>query len=301
MLAPAVVEVDNDLIEFSESDSTLETVGQLKHALSYMQRPLIWDSNDGAYRYIASPLDEEPDYATVGDIPIGIFREQFNAWLLLRISAPDVNSDVTFDDFRLFAGQPLLANRFEVPSDLVDEEKLGELMDMLEKEHTTQTDLGLNHTHVIDYAIVDNAVFDLAPIAKQEFEERLQARLSMTEDERRWERMQKYGWLVGPELDKTGGPKWWGFSEGSVVHAVRAFSPDEAAAILEEHHGHELFPLFFVELYPDDAQPEFEAKFSGREIVRLIPFSDIEWPDDPESLSEEQKAAFERLKPKDPK
>jgi hypothetical protein len=126
-------------------------------------------------------------------------------------------------------------------------------------------------------------------------------RRNMTREDKLRERMQKYKLSFPDEPEKLATRRWWYIDEaGAILHAVRAFSPDEAAALLDEHleenRGANLLPLFFFTACGDDEAKTLDAKFEDRDVVNLIPWSTEEWPTDISQATPEQRAALDRLK-----
>lgn len=279
---------------FFEEDETHEAALRLKLAAMFIG-PLSWESSDNEYLYQATPYDEI-DYSHLKDMPMRQILESFNIWRVDRYARADINNEVEIRSYTILADSPLSVTEYTLTFDQINNPEEKKLMADFNASREAQIDLGIDKPEVQDYADLDNALLDLEPLAKKAQEDYILARRSMTADEVRWEKMEKYTWLRTPETNKTSDPKWWCISEGGVLYAIRAFSPDEAALTLEEFHGNDLFPVFFVEICPDDEQEGFESRFKGHQVVRLIPFSNVEWPNDPSTLTDEQKAAFDRLK-----
>lgn len=106
-------------------------------------------------------------------------------------------------------------------------------------------------------------------------------------------------YLFGPELDRSPQVKWYGVTEISLLYAVAARTPEEALSQLNEYHnevtGYDLMMPMITE-YPDDTRQQLREKYGERMVVMLIPFSTVEYPTDLNNLTEEQQAAFDRLK-----
>lgn len=164
-------------------------------------------------------------------------------------------------------------------------------MDIFSETHRMVTDRELME--------LDAAILDLKELRKSATDEWQQRQDNMTDQEKRLERMQKFKWLVSPEMDKTKGPGWWAITEGSLLYTVRASSPDEAAAILDEHHEKEMgmgvLSFFFIDRLEDEVSEKFDATLEHESVVRLIPFSNAPWPENMNNLTDEQKAAIDYL------
>lgn len=119
----------------------------------------------------------------------------------------------------------------------------------------------------------------------------------MTPEDMRNHRAMERDWMVAPEQDKTASPKFWGITVGSSVWLVKAASAEEAVLDLEDHFelGLETLFMVFIDSYDDKIQAELSEKYVDGGIRRLIPWSIVEWPDDPNAMTSEQKAAFDRL------
>lgn len=279
-----------------EANASFEIVDGFKTSLTKMREPMIWESSDGEYVYYAESLEGDIDYPELDTITVGDFLHRYNMWELMRMTRPDLNGEMHVSLYSVFAGLFAKVTEHTMSADLFPD-KIGtdEFRDAFLDEQEIQAQLGLTEAQLQDYANIDNALFDLKPIAKARFNDYIQARLNMTEDEKRWERMQKFQWLIPEGLDKTTGPRWWAFSEGSQLFAVYAASPDEGAIIREDELGFPMFPFVFADELPDEIQHRFNEEFEDRKVVRLIPFSNTEWPKDPENMTDEQRQAFDDL------
>jgi len=136
--------------EVPESFPEVETVEQAINDLNSILlantgRSLCWQSQDSRYIYSAAP-----------------FHNEFSSWHIIRISRPDVNREATLDDFRLIAGHPLYATRHTVPFEQIGSGDLQQFVTTLNEESGFQSALEINRTELTDYALVDNALFDLA-------------------------------------------------------------------------------------------------------------------------------------------
>lgn len=285
-----------------EAITTAEAVWALKSAqATLLVSPMVWGSEDGQSRYLAIPFEvpgKEPvDLVTLGDLPLWRFTEVLNIWELARIGQPDINGEVPLDQFLVAAGLPLLHTSHLIPAETFEESEEGKVAEILHESASLQGKLGLDAAESKDYEVLSSAITCLKVVADAARRAHYERRLNMTEEERRWERMQKYQWLITPEMDRNGGPRWWGISEGGLLWAVYSPTPDEAIIMIEDNRdGKPMLPFFFVDEYPEDIQTQLVEKLGGKKVVRLIPFSVEEWPEDPANMTEEQKAAFERLK-----
>lgn len=285
-----------------EAITTAEAVWELKSAQTVLLvSPMVWDGEDEQHRYLAVPFEvpgKEPvDLATLGDLPLWRFTEVLNMWELARIGQPDINGEVPLDQFLVAAGLPLLHTSHLIPAEAIAESEGGKVAEILHESASLQGKLGLDAAESKDYEVLASAITYLKVIADAARRANYERRLNMTEEERRWERMQKYQWLITPEMDRNGSPRWWGISEGSLLWAVHSATPDEAIIMIEDSRdGMPMLPFFFVDEYPEGIQTQLVEKLGDKKVVRLIPFSIEEWPEDPENMTKEQKAAFDRLK-----
>lgn len=103
----------------------------------------------------------------------------------------------------------------------------------------------------------------------------------------------------GKEADRSRDVKWYGVTDISLVYAVAARTPEEALDQLNNYvqaeHGYSLNLPMIMEHTPE-AHEELRARYGERLAVLLIPFSNVEYPTDPDNLTEEQQAAFDRLR-----
>jgi len=87
---------------------------------------------------------------------------------------------------------------------------------------------------------------------------------------------------------------WWGISRGRLVFVAIGHSSMEAHSRVAERLGISLEEYFFVipsaELYSDEIQQQLAAKFGENVCVRLLARSFVEWPEDLDQLTDEQKA-----------
>lgn len=285
-----------------EAITTAEAVWEFKSAqCALLVSPMVWDSEDEQHRYLALPFEipgeESVDLLTLGDLPMWRYAEVLNIWALSRITRPDINGEIALDQFLVVAGHPLLHTSHLIPAEAFDKYEEGKIAEIVQESSNLQEKLGLDTAQAHDYEVLSMAVTDLKVVADATRRAMYERILNMTEEELRWERMQKYQWLIRPEMDRNGGPRWWGISEGSLLWAVHSATPDEAVIMIEDaRDGAPMLPFFFVDEYPEDIQSQLHEKLADKEVVRLIPFSIEPWPEDPENMTEEQKAAFERLK-----
>lgn len=107
-------------------------------------------------------------------------------------------------------------------------------------------------------------------------------------------------WLTEPPAERElTEPEWWGITLGSTLYGVKALTADEAVDKAQSAFADRFgsgFPIFFAELHSEDIQPEFNVRYPDRDIVRLIPFSAVEYPEDPNQMTPEQTEAFEKLR-----
>ncbi len=286
----------------AEPITTSQAVWELKSAQTYLLvSPMEWSSADDEFNYTAVPLEipgREPiDLATLPDMPLWRFSEVLNMWEIAQIARPDINGDVELERFLVAGGLPLLHTTHIVPRELIENSEEKKINDVILQSSILQGELGLTDAEPKNYETITKAIACLKVVATAAMKEHFERLSNMTDEERRWERMQKYGWLVTPEMDRNGEPRWWGISEGSLLWAVFSATPDEAVIMIEDKRdGAPMLPFFFVDEYPEEIQAELKQKLSDKKVVRLIPYSTEAWPEDPNDMSDAQKAAIEQLK-----
>jgi len=297
----------NESMFYPEGSHTWEAVFALKKAASYLEAPSIhWQSRDELSDYIAQPMgeaNERVDITRIGQLSLMDFDESFNMWEILKLSAPTSDDEeFKLDRFIIGAGGRLHITHGTLAKEaFYDEDTFSEALAKVQADSAFQIELGLTEADELDYAHLADAIFDLQPVNKRAMDDWLERRRNMTREDKLRERMQKYALEFPDEPEKLSARRWWYIDEaGAILHAVRAFSPDEAAALLDEHleenRGTNLLPFFFFTACGDDEGKILDAKFEGRDVVNLIPWSTEEWPADISHATPEQRAALDRLK-----
>jgi hypothetical protein len=279
-----------------------EAVEELKQAMTWVQTiPLSWQSNDGFSLYSAVPSDAEEILPRLGRLPesSGPFLSTvMNVWTVDRVTR-NQGGDLPLRMDRMLLGAGYLALDASVEFDPLapdfDHEGLIESLNqaiMRNRETETQSS-------VESLAHLDHALFDLVPLREAAITNWREAWISMSDQERRMERMMKFAFLVDPETSKTAKPSWWAISEGHRLHTVHASSPDEAAAILDEYHenrsGAGIAPMFFIERCDDETTAHLDEVLDPEVVTRLIPYSHVPYPEDFDNMTDEQRAAFDKL------
>jgi hypothetical protein len=298
--------------EFSQSgfnQLALEAVNELKVASTYLQKPeVFWISLDEEHTYIyhAYPLHqdkEDTDIARLHAMPGYVYFDAFSAWLLIRGEMTDDRDTLRLHQYYLEAAMPVREATEDIDLSDDEDEEFDEIFEgiRLKAEKIDPQTLPLAGSDSAAKLIM--ALTYLKPhidLFRQEFYERRDA---MTRDEKLMERAQKYSWLIEPSIEKVKQVHWWVIGDriSPLVYAVRANSPDMAAAILDEHYEEiSGFGLSMFDVGPleDDYVDRFESDFTHPEVefVRLIPYSRVPWPEDQDNLTPEQKVALEKFK-----
>lgn len=280
-------------------------VNMFKNAITYIQEPAVrWESSDGESEYNAFPLSvdggEDTDILEqlydLPEMPVFWWQKVLNSWVVERVGTNcGGEKPLRVDRLIVESGKFLVSASIEfdpLDPDFNHEPLQDDLASQLRDNNPTM--------HIEDYALLHNAAHDLRPVWKAAYTNFYAVKLNMTDQEKRLERMAKFNWLVMPEIDKTKGPGWWTISEMSLLYTVRASSPDEAAAMLDEHHekngGDGILPLFFINRCSDDVSAVFDETLVHSDVVRLIPYSNVPFQEAGAELTPEQKAAWQFIK-----
>lgn len=256
-----------------------------------------WTSPDGKYSYLASIAlkagDDEPDYIRMEHMSGSALNDLYPHWRLGRFSPREATDEgavqARFTAYLLGRDVGMLASDEVAVSDHLPLENT-----LPESAHMP--------THN-DYKNVGEAIAHLRIKIDAETEKWRKQFLAMSQEERRHyqrnERALKYSaYFPFSEQDKTAVPKWWGISVGSMAFAVKASSGVEALLDVEDvfFDGKESL-LAIVAPHTEEAQREFDSRYTshGSKTIRVIPFSSVEYPEDPKMMTDEQKAAFDKL------
>lgn len=280
-------------------DSAVTAIDRLKGAMMYRKtRELHWFSSDGEYLYSAeSPLDPEINAEDFGDLPWFRTNELMNGWFVRRIQMARVGIRATLDA-KMYVVEPsqIEAVEWEIPTSLFDpnvDDPLAEIELNAHYKEALQSPIELSERDIAD---LDNAIYDLNQDTQEFVRELRVRRANMTADEKFRERELRRKWETEPPRNETGQKVWWSISLMSVLLTVYADTAEEAIQAVEDeyNHGMELM-MFFVSIESDETQEKLEPH-KDEKIVRLIPFSNVVWPEDPDNMTDEQRGAFDRLK-----
>jgi hypothetical protein len=274
----------------------------LKLAIGIFDEPMFWHSADGLSMLQAEPMyhtekDKEVRYGKLKEMPMWQFAQSMNVWILQRATALPEDGSIRIERFLLHAAHTIGAAAVGSLA-VIEEGAQGEFANNSLNDDLNRAMDEPSDATIKDYANLMNATFDLKPIIEQKHDEHTQYILNMTKEDKRNYRAMKRDWIIKPELDKKAAPKYWGITYGSSVWLVRASSADEAVLDLEDQFDTGMEPLFmcFADPYDDNTQAELSTKFPDGNIKRLIPYSIVEWPNEPDNMTEEQQAAFNILR-----
>jgi hypothetical protein len=286
------------------SEWSSEILSELKWAIGTFDEPMHWRSSDGLIMIEAEPIQfsadqpEEPvPYGKLREMPVFRLAETMNLWGIRRTTVRPDEATVMQERFLLHAGRIIGVSA--VGSIAVFEQTTqGEFARNALEYDMAQALTDPQPATVRDYANLYDAVHDLRPVADKKRDDYYEYLKNMTKEDMRNYRAMKRDWIIQPELDKKAVPKWWGITNVNQVWLVKASSPEEAVLDLEDYFDMRLEPLFmvFTDPYDDDIQEELVAKYPDNNIRQLIPFSIVEWPKDPNNMSDEQQAAFDKLR-----
>lgn len=291
-----------------------ETVRSLRDAALWLQKPeVFWTSLDEEHRYMymGYPLhqDKEPiDVSKLHTVSMAYLfeRNPFPSWLLIQGEPINDGDAIRLSQYYLEDGRPIhqLVEDIDISEDNEERDSLKEALEAARQraENLDPQTLPLAEEEAKGRITLATAflIIHTRDVFSPEFHER---RDSMTREERLMERAEEYAWLKEPEVDKVQPVRWWviGDCMAPLVYAVRAKSPDLAAAILDEHYKEMSgFGLswFDVDKLEEEYLGRFDSQFAHPEIevVRLIPFSRVPYPEDPNNMTAEQKEAFDKLR-----
>lgn|GEM_PF-5327500 len=282
-----------------------ELIDELSHLISKMDEPLNWESSDGFGAMTAVPVSV-PELSL--DVPYGKLRQLSDS--VLRDIMPYwgyMRTTVSWDESSVHHERMFLTPEFAVVVSAVgslailEESTQGEFARnaLFDDVKRASEEAPQSPATIRDYANLFNAIYDLRPIAELKMDEYLSYLSSMTPAEQRDYRSLSRDWHGEPDTgqDKLRAPKYWGISYFGQSWLVRASTPEAAVLDLEDHMERGLEPLemFFIDALDDDIQSELSDKYPDGGVRRLIPYSMVEWPDDPNALTLEQQSAFDNL------
>jgi hypothetical protein len=294
--------------EFSQSgyeDLAYTTVNALKTAAMYVRKPeIFWysleDNEVPEHMYNAFPLsqqDEDMDITDIGSVPMWRFENAFNKWLLIAGERPDADATMPIYQYFLDGSQPIRTKQIvlENTNDLTGQ------IDQLRIKAETTDPSALEEATPRDASRIALALLFLNEFSEEFREVYHLERSAMTLEERRLERAKKFRTIMSSEVDKTKQTNFWLVDSGmGLVFLAKSNDQSIATAIIDEHvekfSGAGLM-MSFTEPLEDEYVQQFEQLMEdGREFVRIIPYSRVPWPDDPNNMTIEQRAAFDRLK-----
>lgn len=305
-----MTEFDNFTTRPSDEDAaqwSQELVAGLQNAIGAFDEPLRWQISDGLTVMEADPLiaPEDPleppvniPYGNLRHMPYIYFLQNMGEWAVARTALDLRTGTVMAEQFLISPNGALGASA--VGSMIIFEEgSYGDFARNALNDDMKRAMQNPQPASIHDYANLFNALHDLRPLASRRLTDYLDYLRSASPEEKRNIRAMRREWAIEPESSKTSTPRWWGISYFNQVWLVKASSADEAVLDLEDHleRGVEPLEMFFADPYNEAIQAELTTKYTdGRTVRRLIPFSLVEWPDDPESMSGEQQAAMEALR-----
>jgi hypothetical protein len=275
--------------ETEQNANDLEITDILRDALRFMKRPIEWESKNNSATYRAEPIpvdvNEDIPYDQIDTMPLWQFHELTEAWC---ITSHQLNFERDTIIVSRYFVCPIgtLATSTEESVALIDPRVDSTFLKNSVKDELQRQLQSRQMADMRDYANIHNGLHDLHPVLKEEL---------------RTIRSLKRGWIIEPEMSKVSAPKWWGVTIYNAGFLVKASSAEEAVLDVEDHLEYTDEPSMFpmVHAHEDELQPQLEAKFGERKLMRMIPFSMEEWPDDPNNMTQEQKMAFDRLRPTD--
>lgn len=279
-----------------------EIISELKWTIGTFDEPMTWRSSDGLTVIEAEPTqfsddhEQEPiPYGKLRDMPVFRLAEIMNVWGLTRTTINPNEATILRETFLLHAGRAIGAS--VVGSVAVFEQSTqGEFARNAFDDDMRRAMEDPKHASIRDYANLFNALHDLRPVADKKRDDYFEYLENMTKEDMRNYRAMKRDWIIQPELEKKAVPKWWGITNVNQVWLVKASTPEEAVLDLEDHFDMRLEPLFmvFTDPYDDEVQEQLTSKYPDDNIRQLIPFSIVEWPSDPDNMTDEQQVAFDK-------
>lgn len=287
-----------------EMKAVADILSGLKDALIAFDQPLSWTSADGYSIYTAEPRD----YLDGSDVPYGRLKhlvsqyvkmETMNEWRVTVTTFRSNYEDVFHQMLYIRPGHTEVATASSSRTVFADDDQGKYARMALDSE--LRDPKNRKPASIRDYANLDNALVDLQPDVWEQWDKYNMYISGMTKEDMRNHRAMMREWIIerpDAEKDKVSAPKWRGITSGRALYAVRAATDEEAVLDLEDHleTGLDPLPMFFVEVYGDETQTELQTRHGTGGVHRLIPFSNVDWPEDPENLTPEQEAAFDRLR-----
>lgn len=280
-----------------------EIIGKLQSGICAFDEPLHWGSSDGMSIYFAEPLEfrkgsEDPvPYGRLRDMTLMGLAQTMQVWRMRRLTFRPDEAAVMQENFIIHPGRAVVTTALGSMA-VLEEGVHGDFARNSLNDDLRDIQRNTRPASVRDYANLDNALADLAPLIDQKWKEHSEYLRNMTPEDMRNHRAMKRDLIIAPEEDKTATPKFWGITVGSTVWLVKATSAEKAVLDLEDHFKLGLEPLFlfFADPYNDEIQTMLSKKYADGGIRRLIPWSIVEWPDNPDTMTDEQIAAFDKFK-----
>lgn len=280
-------------------DASWEAVSKFRSAVGWIEGPVEWESSNGLTQYYAVPVmlkGEEVPYGHIKDMPAHEVEEKLKLWFLDKSTIDYESGEFVVERFGIKYGA------VRVWSARCSLGILRETDPHSFYHNSLKDDLNRNRGQALpanerDLANIMNAIHDLEPVINQGLEDYQESRRNMTSEDWRNIRALKHAPYFDNEVDKTSAPKWWGVTVASMgSFLVKASSPIEACLNVEdvlECYGERMAGP--VRPHADEIQEVLEEQYKGRKVIEMIPYSTVEWPSDPDNLTEAQIAAFDAL------
>lgn len=263
-------------------------------------------SIDDKVTYSAFPLHQEQervDITAIGKLPLYAIYDIFNSWTVIR-GEPAEGGGIFITQY-VIIHKEIVGVRHVVFNDGEDSEiSIVDFIRGLAKNAEQGIGIGVDTPLPDDEEKLNDALTALGVYQRELFIPHMLERFAnQTDEERRAERALKFR-VDSNEDYKTKQIQYWIIDTCmGTLYAVRANSPDIAAAIVDEYLEEKtgIGLSFFYSLPLEDEYLEKYDEILGSEIelVPLIPFSREPWPENKDNATPEQLEALERLKPKE--
>jgi len=287
------------------SDYADDVVQQLKLAAIALGAAPTWLSQDGSASYMATPLtlrDDQPisDNQHIPYVELSPFsdyaRDQFlNTWVIDAVENIGDSDEVTARQYFVNQGGAIVREIPVSKRTFKKDDQARFLQTAFESDaNAAQPKVAL----VRDYAAMDNALFDLKA--------HIESRDHLPREELRNIRTERRFMLRGTRatesiLETATEPKWWKITYSFTrLYAIRAATAEDAILDLEEFFGMKTETLeesaieYDIIPFQGSEQAEIAARYGYQRLVRLMPYSTVEYTHDIEHATPEQKKAFEQ-------
>jgi hypothetical protein len=88
---------------------------------------------------------------------------------------------------------------------------------------------------------------------------------------------------------------WWTVAIGHETYEIKACDIDSVKAMVPESGETDEAAQAFITVSSEAKQEELNKRYKGRDVVRTIPFSALEFPVDFANMTEEQELALEAV------